>query len=102
MSKLCRQYGQKSSSFKKALHQYTKEEVAKHTTDKDLWVIISGKVYNFSGYAKSHPGGADVFFDCAGKDATEIYEDSEHPAWVEGQMSFYLIGELTVEEPETT
>jgi cytochrome b involved in lipid metabolism len=39
------------------LKKYTRAEVAIHCTDKDLWVIINGKVYNFSGYAKSHPGG---------------------------------------------
>jgi cytochrome b involved in lipid metabolism len=53
--------------------------VSLHNTEKDLWLIIKDKIYNFSGYAKSHPGGASIFYDCAGKDATEAYEDSEHP-----------------------
>lgn len=48
----------RGASAKKQLPKYTKEEVALHSTDKDLWVYISDKVYNFSGYAKSHPGGA--------------------------------------------
>ena len=43
---------------------------------------MSNKVYNFSGYSKSHPGGDKVFIELAGKDATEAYDDSEHPAWV--------------------
>jgi cytochrome b involved in lipid metabolism len=62
---------------------YTRAEVALHNTDKDLWVIINNKIYNFSGYAKSHPGGDKIFYDCAGKDATEAYEDSEHPTWAD-------------------
>ena len=65
------------------LFKYTKEEVAIHNTERDLWLIISDKVYNFSGYAKSHPGGAQIFKDVAGKDATEVWDDVEHPKWVD-------------------
>ena len=46
-----------ASGQQKALKQYTKEEVATHNTDRDLWLIINKKVYNFSNYAKVHPGG---------------------------------------------
>lgn len=57
MSRVYKQYSC-GSAFKKELTKYTKAEVAIHNTERDLWVIIKDKVYNFSGYAKSHPGGA--------------------------------------------
>ena len=72
-----------------------------HNTEKDLWLIIRDKIYNFSGYAKCHPGGASIFYDCAGKDATEAYEDSEHPAWADGQLQFYLVGEVLEQDPSS-
>ena len=72
------------NTAKKELPKYSREEVSLHNTEKDLWLIIKDKIYNFSGYAKSHPGGATIFYECAGKDATEAYEDSEHPAWADG------------------
>ncbi len=54
----------------KPMASYTREEVALHNTEKDLWLIIQGKVYNFSNYAKSHPGGAEIILHCAGRDCT--------------------------------
>lgn len=61
-----------SLGSKKEFLKYTRDEVSVHNTEKDLWLIIEGKIYNFSGYARSHPGGADIFFKVAGKDATEV------------------------------
>lgn len=36
---------------------FSKEEIAKHNKEKDLWLIINGKVYDLSKFAKIHPGG---------------------------------------------
>ncbi|KXN91720.1 2-methylacyl-CoA dehydrogenase, mitochondrial [Leucoagaricus sp. SymC.cos] len=55
--------------------QFTKEEVAKHNKDGDLWVVVDSKVYDLSRFAKMHPGGLAVLLDSevAGQDATEAF-----------------------------
>merc|ERR1719321_2263545 len=50
---------------------YTMEEVAKHTTESDCWVVVAGQVLNVTNFLKDHPGGALAILTFAGKDATD-------------------------------
>eukprot|EP00439_Symbiodinium_sp_Y106_P069102 s1632_g11.t2 len=54
------------------------EEVAKHNTKEDCWVVLYGKAYDLTKFAKVHPGGAKLITDAAGMDATKIF-DPIHP-----------------------
>jgi len=49
------------------------EEVAQHNTPDDAWVVISGRVYNVTKFAKFHPGGSKLLLDFAGQDATKDF-----------------------------
>ncbi|WVZ93161.1 hypothetical protein U9M48_039165 [Paspalum notatum var. saurae] len=49
---------------------YTKEEISKHSTRKDCWIIIKDKVYDVTPYVEEHPGG-DAILNNAGGDSTE-------------------------------
>ena len=71
------------------------EEVAVHSQEGDLWVIIAGKVYDVSVYMKTHPGGADILLANAnGQDATEAYEDADHTKRAREMIKKYYVGDL--------
>lgn len=57
------------------LKRYTKEEVAKHASEGDIWVIVDSIVYDMSEFADIHPGGISVLLDpdIGGKDATAAF-----------------------------
>jgi len=77
--------------------KYTREQVAIHNTENDLWVIVGKNVYNLTGFANEHPGGPDPLLEMGGKDATDLFESvSSH---VDPQIAKYIetkiIGVLT-------
>jgi len=57
----------------------TGEEVAKHVTKDDCWVIVHGKAYDVTEFMPEHPGGPKIILKYAGKDATEEYEPIHPP-----------------------
>ncbi|GAW80245.1 cytochrome b5-like Heme/Steroid binding domain containing protein [Plasmodium gonderi] len=64
----------------KEIKLFTREEVAKHNTKKDAWVIYKNKVYDITYYLLYHPGGEDILLEQAGNDVTD-YVFQYHP-WV--------------------
>ncbi|KAL4938601.1 hypothetical protein BDV06DRAFT_231662 [Aspergillus oleicola] len=77
------------------MKEFSTQDVATHKSRDDLWVIIHGKVYNLTPYLRDHPGGAEVLYDVAGKDATAAYEDVGHSEDADEIMQTYLIGQAT-------
>jgi hypothetical protein len=61
------------------VHQkrHTLASVARHATPDDCWLIVRGKVYDVTGWAAQHPGGALIFVK-AGGECTQLF-DSYHP-----------------------
>merc|ERR1719166_729009 len=51
----------------------TMEEVAKHTSKSDCWVVVAGQVLNVTNFLSEHPGGELAILTFAGKDATEEF-----------------------------
>lgn len=67
------------------------EEVKKHRTPDDAWMVCRGKVYDVSGW-EEHPGG-QVIFTHAGDDFTDIFA-AFHATTSHQYMEQFYIGEL--------
>jgi len=61
----------------------TMEEVAKHVTDDDVWVVVNGNVLDVTEFLGDHPGGKLAIMTFAGKDATEEFNMVHPPGVVE-------------------
>jgi len=64
----------------------TMEEVAKHNTKADCWVVVDGEVLNVTNFLSEHPGGELAILTFAGRDATEEF-NMIHPPDVIGKYA---------------
>lgn len=71
----------------------TPEEVQQHNTFEDCWIIIHGKVYDFSEWKDHHPGGPFVARMYAGKDATAEF-GTYHSRLAEKHMAHFCVGDV--------
>jgi fatty acid desaturase/predicted heme/steroid binding protein len=83
-----------SETIQKDLPKYTWQEVKKHHTPKDAWVVHQQKVYDVSDWYE-HPGGA-VIFTHAGDDMTDIFA-AFHAQGSMKALKPFLKGELIPE-----
>ncbi len=56
----------------------TYEEISKHNTEKDCWIVVNGKAYDVTDFLDDHPGGPAVVLEAAGMDSTTPFLDA-HP-----------------------
>lgn len=76
---------------------FTQEEVSRHNSIDDCWVIYNGFVYNITEFLEKHPGGAELILDKGGKDITELFEDEnfhKHSSAAHNLLREYKIGIL--------
>ena len=52
------------------LRHFSWEEIRKHRTKEDRWIVIDNVVYNVSHWCKNHPGGDKLLAHYSGEDAT--------------------------------
>ncbi|KAJ4749162.1 Cytochrome B5-like protein [Rhynchospora pubera] len=72
---------------------YTKEQVSKHNTRTDCWIIVKHKVYDVTSYVEEHPGG-DAILNNAGRDSTEGFYGPQHATRVFDMVDEFYIGDL--------
>lgn len=69
------------------------EEVKKHTTAEDVWIVVNNKVYDCTEYLEMHPGGIDSITMNGGTDATEDFV-AIHSTKAHKMLEKYYIGDL--------
>eukprot|EP00760_Papus_ankaliazontas_P002907 PhM_4_TR11326/c1_g1_i1/m.51687 len=86
----------------RSLKAFNRDEVAKHASADDAWIVIDGLVYNVTKFAKLHPGGTEVLLRHAGKDATEDFKLMHHHTVLQKDMYRRLcIGRVDMSPSET-
>merc|ERR1712127_694349 len=73
---------------------YTMEEVAKHTSKSDCWVVVAGQVLNVTNFLGDHPGGELAILTFAGKDATEEFNMIHPPDVIPKYAPDAVIGKI--------
>lgn len=77
---------------------FTAEEVQKHCTRDEMYVVVHGDVIDVTEFCDMHPGGEEVLMDVAGKDATIAFEDIGHTDEAREELKRLKIGILDPDE----
>jgi 4-hydroxysphinganine ceramide fatty acyl 2-hydroxylase len=57
------------------LPSFTRTEVESHNSQASCYVTLGANVYDLTDFLDSHPGGADLILNYAGKDVSDILKD---------------------------
>lgn len=78
---------------KENARMFTMEEVAKHNTEEDCWIIVKDRVYDCTEYLELHPGGVDSIIINGGEDSTEDFV-AIHSTKATKMLEKFYIGQL--------
>merc|ERR1719148_366814 len=73
---------------------YTLDEVAKHNTKTDCWVVVNGEVLDVTSFLGDHPGGELAILTFAGRDATEEFNMIHPPDVIPKYAPDAIIGKV--------
>jgi len=81
-------------------------EISKHNNAQSCWMVISGKVYDLTGFLNRHPGQASAILPNCGKDGTNAYatkggKGSDHSSYAKNLLVSYYIGDVNQQVAET-
>ncbi|KAH7240444.1 cytochrome b5-like heme/steroid binding domain-containing protein [Fusarium solani] len=81
---------------------FTLQDVAKHDSANDPYMVIRNKVYDCTSFLKKHPfghcsGGEEVLLEVAGMDATEAYDEVGHSEDADEILEQLYLGEIVAQ-----
>ncbi|KAF2766415.1 hypothetical protein EJ03DRAFT_278165 [Teratosphaeria nubilosa] len=56
------------------------EEISQHNTPEDCWIVVDGKIWDITDFAPEHPGGGEIIWKHAGRDASTSYSSIHAPS----------------------
>ncbi|KAI1377243.1 FMN-dependent dehydrogenase-domain-containing protein [Hypoxylon crocopeplum] len=62
------------------------DEISRHQSLEDLWLVVDGIVYDLSQFAPEHPGGPGVLLQYAGRDASAAYSEVHSPSLIKTSL----------------
>lgn len=86
----------------KDLPSYTWEEIQKHTSDTDCWVVLYDKVLDVTDWLNQHPGGLDPIKDMGGMDITSSFESIGHTSTAVVRTKQMIIGKVDEKSKKIT
>lgn len=78
------------------MQRFTKEEVARHDSEADLWIIYRDGVYDVSPFVRRHPGGWKVLAENAGRDVTDQMTGVPHGPHRHSQVALGMLKEYQI------
>lgn len=79
----------------KVYKKYTRAQVQSEASTTAVLTIISGSVYDLTGFLEEHPGGSSVVMAYVGKDATGAFDAIGHSNSAHTWMKDFKVGELS-------
>lgn len=61
-----------------ASHYNTLDEIAKHASIDDCWILIQSKVYDITSYIPKHPAPKAILLKYCGKEADQGWQTKEN------------------------
>lgn len=79
---------------KRDVPTYTWEEIKKHNSDTDCWVVLYDSVLDVTEFLNEHPGGLDPLVDQAGCDITNSFESIGHTSTALAKSKSFIVGRV--------
>ncbi|ETN45257.1 uncharacterized protein HMPREF1541_09088 [Cyphellophora europaea CBS 101466] len=62
-------------------------ELEQHSTKESVWLVVNEWVYDMTNFATEHPGGADIIYQHAGRDASISYNEIHAPSLIKKTLN---------------
>lgn len=78
--------------FKDGQRLFSRDEVGKHNTLTDGWVVYEDGVYNITTWIPYHPGGEKLLVPLLGKDVSVPFRRMQHSSTAIEELERHRIG----------
>lgn len=80
------------------MESFSLDQVTKHNTEKDAYIIYKGVVADVTTFLDSHPGGKEYLLPYLGKDCTQPFEETNHSQVAIKILHNHAVGKLETAE----